>query len=719
MSTRLQLQEAFKIALSVALFYWFTLSVDWAMPKYGVLAIVVVSTSTVGDSLLKGVMRSVGTIIGAVIGLVIVSLFAQNQLGLMLAIATMLVVISYFGQTSRHQYAWVLVTIVMIIVWATAYGNPHGTFHFAVFRTLETICGILVYTVVSAVLWPITAEDRLMAEGRGLWLQIAELGRRLRRQLAQAGGAMELTEVRHQIAGSLMHLEHSLPALYADTWATVSRKPIWECLRASLRSLVEEMDHWRLIVQDFGELDMERHLPGLDAALATLQARFEQSGKLWDADGAEGDDEDKRLLEPLSLEEVDVADLSPSNRAALALLVESLGAVDRASREVLRCLRTLADLDPTEDFSCQNEPAPLRRPSLWSIDRLLNSLLPAVCWLVGFNLWIAFNIPGGAIVALLAAVLGVLMTFHPLPLLELLKWILVAVWFVVGPIYLFVLPHLNSSASLLTIIFLFFFVFAMVGAKNPILKLAAMALFPLVIDISNHQVYSFIKLAVMSMIIVFGVAITFLTDRLLRTLGPMGAMKRELRRFFAACARIVEGFHLHEIDEDQRRRVRHISFQNRILPAPQRLQGIAAQFASSDLPEETAGELGRLVDGAEVLGLRLEAIDYAHETAVGGDSKLGALMEATSEKLGEKVQAVFECWSQAGEDQLSELDSIEEDLNRQIESMQTVADDGGVSADELRRFFMLTGSLRGLLSTMSAINLAYVPVREFLNESSQ
>ncbi|NOR41541.1 MAG: hypothetical protein GQ537_10065, partial [Gammaproteobacteria bacterium] len=54
MTQKIQLQEAFKLALSMMLFYWLALTMDWDLPKFGALAIVIISLSTTGASLNKG-----------------------------------------------------------------------------------------------------------------------------------------------------------------------------------------------------------------------------------------------------------------------------------------------------------------------------------------------------------------------------------------------------------------------------------------------------------------------------------------------------------------------------------------------------------------------------------------------------------------------------------------------------------------------------------------
>ena len=42
-TTKIQLQEAFKLSLSLVLFYWLALGMDWDLPKYAGLAVVLVS----------------------------------------------------------------------------------------------------------------------------------------------------------------------------------------------------------------------------------------------------------------------------------------------------------------------------------------------------------------------------------------------------------------------------------------------------------------------------------------------------------------------------------------------------------------------------------------------------------------------------------------------------------------------------------------------------
>ena len=153
MTQKIQLQEAFKLALSMMLFYWLALAMDWDLPKFGALAIVVISLSTSGASLNKGVMRVAGTGLGALAGFVLLSWFSQSPLGMLLATAAWLVFVGYFLQTTRQGDTWFNAGMLAVAVWSSSYMRIDTAFHFATTRFLETAAGVLLFTLVSVLFW--------------------------------------------------------------------------------------------------------------------------------------------------------------------------------------------------------------------------------------------------------------------------------------------------------------------------------------------------------------------------------------------------------------------------------------------------------------------------------------------------------------------------------------------------------------------------------------
>jgi hypothetical protein len=147
-------QEACKLALSLTLFYWLALWMDWDLPKYGALAIVLISLGTAEASIQKGVLRVVGTTVGLAVGLLGLALFAQARWLNLLFLAAYLVFVGYHLQASRVPYAWFVAGFLPPLVWSTTYGDVDGAFHYASYRYLETSAGVIIYSLVSLLLWP-------------------------------------------------------------------------------------------------------------------------------------------------------------------------------------------------------------------------------------------------------------------------------------------------------------------------------------------------------------------------------------------------------------------------------------------------------------------------------------------------------------------------------------------------------------------------------------
>jgi uncharacterized membrane protein YgaE (UPF0421/DUF939 family) len=215
MTRHVQLQEAFKLALSLVLFYWLALYMDWDQPKFGALAIVVISLSTTGASLNKGIMRVAGTGLGALAGFVLLSWFSQSPLGMLLATAVYLVFVGYFIQTTRQGDTWFNAGMLAVAVWSSSYMKIDTAFHFATNRFLETAAGVLLFTVVSALLWPRTSGAALQQYGQNFWEDMQKLFNQYRRQLSTGSVSSDAAGLRTQLAGEYQQLLATLEAAYS------------------------------------------------------------------------------------------------------------------------------------------------------------------------------------------------------------------------------------------------------------------------------------------------------------------------------------------------------------------------------------------------------------------------------------------------------------------------------------------------------------------------
>jgi uncharacterized membrane protein YccC len=244
MTSRIQLQEAFKLALSMMLFYWLALWNDWDLPKYGALAIVIISLSTTGASLNKGFMRVAGTGLGALAGFVLLSWFSQSPLGMLLATAVYLVFTGYFLQTSRQGDIWFNAGFLAVAVWSSSYMKVDTAFDFAMTRFLETAAGVLLFTIVSALIWPRTSAAALQQLGQSVWTGLHELYLACQQQLATGKEPDEIADLRTRLAGDYQQLLATMEAAYSDTPIVNLNKKAWEVLRVNLRLFANAQALW-------------------------------------------------------------------------------------------------------------------------------------------------------------------------------------------------------------------------------------------------------------------------------------------------------------------------------------------------------------------------------------------------------------------------------------------------------------------------------------------
>ena len=714
MTQTVRLQEAFKLALSLMLFYWLALYMDWDLPKFGALAIVVTSLSTSGASLSKGVMRVVGTGIGALAGFVLLSWFSQSPLGMLLAVAVYLVFVGYFLQTTRQGDTWFNAGFLAVAVWSSSYMKVDTAFHFATNRFLETAAGVLLFTLVSALLWPRTSKAALRQQGQALWESMQKLYGLYRQQLIDGTVATEAAGLRTKLAGDYQQMLATLEAAYLDTPQVRAKKRSWEILRINLWAFGNANELWRESINDCRQLDLNTLLSGLEGALDTLDKRLEHGNALWQsqqAPGSMGTAEDQSLLKELVLD-IDTragASLSHFEHAALMNFVEQLRILDRTSRDLLQTLRILANLDPGSKLLNRKPAEDPYQPSAWNPERLLKATFPALCWITGYAFWVYINPPGGPAIPMMSAAFGLMMLMAPVNLFGLLIVLLLSMFVAVAPIYLFIMPMLDSGFGLLALIFVYTFVFAWLGGISPVLKLGPLAMFVMMVDINNDQIYSFILLVTAGLVMLLGVSTVMIVHRLLSPMHPEKIMLRSVRRFLIGCARITGEFRL--LSPRQRAREHQIKkriFETTILPIATQLLSLEKRLDYPQFPENSPEKVQDLVDSLQSIRFRLQSLEASYDKAANESPELMQALAPLSEKWRQRVQSVFEQWAHLDKmdtliDEWSTESSLSHELERQLGELKQGKSADSIDDRALQNLYACMGSTQSLLEAMKEL----------------
>ena len=705
MTTRIRLQEAFKFALSMVLVYWLALWMDWDLAKYGALAVVLISLSTSGASITKGVMRVIGTVFGCVVGLIFVEWFSQARWSMMLALSSYLVFTGYFLQTSRYPYAWFVAGFLPLVIWSDTYGAVDNSFHFAAFRLLETVSGVIIYSLVSVLFWPQTSGTQFYSLGGEYLNQLGKLFRLKESTLGEQKNEDALA-IQRKLDALATQLQTTLGGALNDTVLVQERKHEWKRAVSTLRALSDSMVLWRSTDQVYQRRNPEGHQTDLEQVLDIIDQRFARISELWQARQqlskvSPGDD--GPLLQKLSLDLTLPPTLTSVERGLIINRIDQLRQLDQQSRNLLLILRVVTGLDTTSTLTEQPGLMSPDRAPRWDPLRMLKSLIPAFSFIIGFLFWIFPDSPppSGQAIAMMSGIFGLIVLLGAN--VRYLGLVLGAAGLlVVAPIYFVVMPWLDGGVGLLIMIFLLSFISAYLGGRWPIVKLSIMLLFVMTTGISNEQSYSFMGWMSAEFMMIIGGIIVNLVVMFMTTILPEKIMARKILIFFHNCSAVTRGF----VNVAKKRR-RTEYFIREMRRAPGELRALEHTLDYSPLPENARERINQLLDSFESVAARLRVVNTLVEQVRGGASSNHPVTSPLGVELPHRLHRLFERWAMSIKSSVvteEERDSIKKLYNELEDRLETYHAEAGAptySEQMETDLIALLGGVRGLLDAMA------------------
>src|SRR5882672_7119321 len=148
----------------LALLVAFTFNLD--QPKWALLTVFIVAQPQSGLVLAKSFYRIVGTLIGAAGALFLVSLFAQERVPFLAALAIWIGLCTFASTHARNftAYGFVLSGYTVAIVGISGALDPGNAFFIAVARVTEISLGIITTAAISHLVLPVSLADSLRRE---------------------------------------------------------------------------------------------------------------------------------------------------------------------------------------------------------------------------------------------------------------------------------------------------------------------------------------------------------------------------------------------------------------------------------------------------------------------------------------------------------------------------------------------------------------------------
>jgi uncharacterized membrane protein YccC len=539
MNLSTKVKESIKTALAMAIAYAIALSMDWGNPFWAGFAVAFISLSTVGQSINKAAMRMLGTFVGCLVALVLIGLFPQDRWLFMLFLSAYVGICTYLMTGKKRQYFWNVSGFVCVLVCMSGGPNPVNAFETAVLRAEETGLGILVYSLVAILLWPVHSRNNLIATSIELV--------KGQQQLCQAVYAMfenssteRLTTLKGQVLQIHPRFKQFLDAAESDTYEIWEMRKHWQRFQMQASELTKTIEHCSQSIVEIQSLRISPMLDNLDDFFTEIVRRFAGIERMLNGKPTE------LLLKKIELGKnlSSLSTLSHFERAAVIVFQTRLLQLEKLTRAQFETLSTINGYvhhDPTPATRSVSSGFQVPAP-----DRMLASVqVMLTMWLAYLALIYVDSLPGGNGFVTMAAVFSMIMASTPQISLMLLFIPLAASVLFGCLVYLFIMPHLRTFLGLGLLLFMVTFAFCYLFAtpKQQLVKIFGIAMFLAVASINNQQVYSFMVVA--TNVLMYPLLFMFLaiTAHFPVNLSNEKSFLRLLGRYFRSCDYILSNMH--------------------------------------------------------------------------------------------------------------------------------------------------------------------------------
>jgi uncharacterized membrane protein YccC len=529
LSTRAK--EAIKTGLAMMLVYGIALNFGWMNPSWAGWAVAMCSLATIGQSLNKGLLRVAGTIPGCTMALIILSLASQSRWGFVALTSLWIFFTTYMMIIDKQRsYMWNVAGFVCLVILLTGPSSSENAFEHATFRTIETIMGVVVYTLVSVFLWPRNNAGAIRKAGINLVSAQSALiaaGRRVLEGDKPEKSLLQLRTVEVQQIGAL---SQALLAEGSESYEVYELRNVWDRFQGLSGNLMEAIDGWGIGLTDISKINVNAVFPGLPVLFDEFDDRF---GKIQEALGGHAASYQAGQVK-LEHDSHEFQGLSASDLAALTVFRKELESIERLTRSILECAQELAGnsiaLEKPAPAELQHKKEKGFVLPVVDLDHLRGASFAGLTVFLGFLVFIYVNPPGHAAWFEFPAIVAMAVAATPqINAVMMGKSIGLASLLCLG-VYVFIMPSLTSFLGLGSL--LFFLVFINCYFFTGLARLAGMIAIINEISVQNQQSYNFAAMANSLLFTVMAFLFLFGLSYLLNSTRPEKVLIKLVQRYF-------------------------------------------------------------------------------------------------------------------------------------------------------------------------------------------
>lgn len=690
-----EFKVAFKIALAMVITYAVALSMGWNNPHWAGFSVAFCALATGGESLHKGLLRIAGTFVAFFVTLALIALFPQDRWLFFGALSLYLAFCNYMmGGTSRWYFWNIAAAGVPMLAFS---GGPEAVnaFDIVVLRAQMTVLGIVVYSLVSALLWPSSTGDVLGEAVKKLASAQHQLFLGYRTQLSNQAVDGDMEALRNQVIRGAGGLEDLLNGAELDSLDIWEVRHVWRQCIGQFSELNTRLDRWRHAFAALRDIDVERMAPAFFSYTADIDTRFGQIEQM--LAGAPPTVQQREIS--LQLDREQASQLSHFHRAAIILAMNQLQEIDRVTRALFNYISIIRGFAAAQESLLRR-----KRPTLsgaFDPDRIASVLRMLSSLWLALLIWIYLpDVPAySAFMAMVCAIALMFMIMPQVPATTLAQPIFLSIAFA-AVMHILIMPQLDGFAGLAVMIFTVTFAISYLFAQpqQMISRVAGLIMFYMLTSIDTPQVYSFLKIANIAMVIVLVLGVLSLTTYFPISFRPEKRFLRMLVRFFRSGEYLIAAVPSPATPSwiDSWRRTFHL---HEVTTIPRKLAPWARALPPDALGKSSRAQLQAALTSLEMLGWHIQELTAARKQI--GWIELPQELNNDLQTWRTRVETLFARLSAepgaADHATLRKgLDDLLERINKGIEEMFNSTYSQSLTPEDENNAYQLLGSFRGL-----------------------
>jgi uncharacterized membrane protein YccC len=704
MDPSIRFKAAFKTALAMVVAYGIALSMDWHNPYWAGLAVAMCSLSGLGESLRKGLLRVSGTLIAIPVTLTLLASFPQDRWLFMLFMSIYIAFCTYMMAGTFRYYFWICAGFSVPLL-ALA-GGPEGlnAFETVILRGQETSLGVVAYSLVHILVWPVDSASAFEQRVRELAATQRELFGRYG-ALATDGSDVEGAEaLSARVTQAAAGLREQLDAAVIDSYQVWETRHAWRRCTSGLTRLTDALERWSHGFEETKELDLPHLVPGYGTFQAEIDRRLDQIGRMLAGQAPTA----RPVAQEPRFEAERLSELSHFHRAAAFLFRERLEEIDQLTQELFATVADIRGFGPATVRALPSTTPAL--PAALDAERFAGVARQfATTWLALLALIYIPDLPASTAFICIAVSLSMMIAVIMPQIRATLVLVpgLVAVAFA-GSIHVLIMPHLSGFAGLSLLIFAAVFIIGYLfhQPQQIVGKSVGLAMFVVLASIDNAQQYSFLKVANVALVLPLVIMLLAITTYFPISFRPEDVFLRLLRRFFRSAAFLTESIRWRPGHVPTRlERLRLAIHAHNVATLPGKLAVWGPALPPAALGGAPPGQVQALVTSAQALAHRVQDLLKARDHPQAEFLVRELLDDMRAWRLG--IQTRFLSIAEAPEAAefvsfREKLDAVLGRLETRVEQTLDSASETDVSAADGDNMYRLLGAYRGVSEALVA-----------------